>query len=415
MKKQQVQLNKLNKSFIEATHNLLRKNPDMEPIKNKINNLSGLFSPAKLPVILLTIGNLIISCGTPDKKTQLDELRMEREKLNSQITILENELKAEGDTSSEKYKFISITKLYPTNFNHYTEILGKIDVDENVTVSAEMPGIINKVHVKTGNRVEKGQVLAELDNDVILKGINELKTQLDFTSELFEKQKKLWDQKIGTELQFLSAKNQKEGLENRMLTLKEQLDMSRIKSPLAGIVDEVMAKSGQMTAPGMPAFRIVNQEGTKAKAEIAEAYSGEITEGKNVLIHLPDIKKDIPAKISFVGRSINQLNRTFTVEVDIETGTEDLKPNMLAILKIIDYSRDSVIVTPINVIQQSEEGSFVMVASEENGKLRVLKKKIKTGRVYNGKAEILEGLNAGDQLITIGFQDLNDGETVRVN
>lgn len=363
-----------------------------------------------LPALIL----IIQSCSEPDKKARLDELRMDREKISAEISKLENEIAASGDSLNHKTKTIAVTEVKPTVFYHFTEILGKIDADQNVTISAEVPGKVEKVNVNAGDPVTKGQVLAELDHEVTNNAMEELQNQLAFATQVYEKQSDLWKQKIGTELQFLSAKNNKEALEKRMKTVQEQINMSMIKAPVSGIVDEVMLKPGQSTAPGMPAFRVVNLNNIdKAKAEVAEAYAGKIKQGNDVIIFLPDLNKEIKSRISFVGKTINPLNRTFTVEVDVPEGNTDLQPNMIAVIRIVDYKKDSAIVAPINVIQQSEDSSYVLVAVKEQGTFKVLRKNVRTGKTYKGIAEVITGLKPGEKLITTGYQDLNQGESVK--
>jgi len=311
-------------------------------------------------------------------------------------------------TKNEKIKTVEIVRMMPQLFNSYIDIQGKVDADENVSVNAEMAGTVSKVNVKLGDEVSAGQVLAELDSKVIQQGIAELQGALDLANTLYEKQKNLWEQKIGTEIQFLTAKNQKESLEKKKTTLLQQLEMSKIKSSINGIVDAIDIKLGQATMPGLPAIRVVNMNSLKVKGEVAESYLAKVKVGNEVEIIFPDMEDSIKAKISYAAKVISPLNRTFTVTVNLD-GKKEYHPNMIAIMKIVDYSNPKALVVPVSAIQKAEEGDFVFIASGKN----VKKVRVKAGRIYNGKAEITEGLKEGDAFIAKGFQELNEGEEIK--
>ena len=315
---------------------------------------------------------------------------------------------ATDSTKNDKIKTVEIIRMTPQLFNSYIDIQGKVDADENISVNAEMGGTVSKINVHLGDEVSTGQVLAELDSKVIQQGVSELQGALDLVTTLFEKQKNLWDQKIGTEVQFLSAKNQKESLEKKMSTLQQQLEMSKIKTPISGIVDAIDIKLGQATMPGLPAIRVVNMNSLKVKGEIAESYLAKVKTGNDVEIIFPDMLDSVKSKISYVAKVISPLNRTFTVTMNLE-GSKEYHPNMIAIVKIIDYSNPKAFVVPVNAIQKAEEGDFIFIA---NGKT-VKKVRIKAGRIYNGKAEVIDGLKEGDLFIAKGFQDLNEGEEIK--
>ncbi len=311
-------------------------------------------------------------------------------------------------TGNDKIKTVSITSLAPQLFNNYIDIQGRVDADENVAINAEMAGTVSKVHVQLGEEVTPGQVLAELDAKVIQQGIAELQSALELATTMFERQKNLWEQKIGTEVQFLSSKNQKESMDKRLASLQQQLEMTKIKSPIKGIVDAIDIKLGQATMPGLPAIRVVNLSSLQVKGEVAESYLAKVKKGNDVEIILPDMQDTLKTKISYAAKVIAPLNRTFLVTVNLD-GAKDYHPNMIAIMKIVDYSNPKAFVVQMNMVQRSEEGDFVFIAQNNKAK----KARVKTGRVYNGTAEILQGLKEGDKLITKGFQELNEGETVK--
>jgi RND family efflux transporter MFP subunit len=372
----------------------------------------------KKALLLITAIAFIASCGSKDnsdkKQTKLEELKKQQAELAIKIKDLEAAIAAEGKTADNtKYKNVVVTDVAIKSFAHYLDIQGKIDAEENITISAKMPANVTKISTKAGKQVRTGELLAELDNSTIVAGIEELKTGMQLANTLYEKQKALWDQKIGTEVQFLQAKSQKESLDKKLASLYEQLEMTKIKSPINGTVDEVMLRIGQTTAPGAPGIRIVNMGSLIAKAEVAEAYAGRITEGNEVKISFPDTKKEIIARVTYSGKVINPMNRSFTVEASLD-GNQDLHPNMLAVLKIADYRNEKAIVVPINTVQNSEEGQFVMVAKQNGNKLTAERRKVTQGLSYNGNVEILSGLNEGDKVITTGYQDLNQGDALLI-
>lgn len=363
----------------------------------------------KNSILFLISISLLAACGSGgDKAKQLADLKSEREALTAKIIALEKEVAA-SDTTAKKMLKVAVTTIGPTMFRNYIDIQAKVDADENITLSPEMPGAITRINVKVGDEVTKGQILAEVDNKVIVQGIAELQNALDLATTMYNKQKNLWDQKIGTEMQYLQVKNQKESLEKKMATMQQQLDMSRIKSPINGTVDAVDIKLGEMAAPGMPAIRVVNFDNLKVKGEVAESYAARIKKGNRVEVFFPDLNDTLTSTLGFAARVINPLNRTFSVHVNLEN-TKDFHPNMVAVMKIVDYANEKAFIAPIAVVQKAENEEFVFV--EQSGKAK--KVKVKTGRVYNGVAEVIDGLKEGDKLITKGFQNLNDGDLIKL-
>ena len=252
------------------------------------------------------------------------------------------------------------------------------------------------------------QVLAETDTRVIQQQLQDLEINYELAKQVFAKQENLWNQKIGTEIQFLQAKTTKESLEKKISMIQEQLKMSKIISPINGTVDGVNVKIGQPVFPGMAAISVVNFSKLKVKAEVAESYASKIKNGNEVLLVFPDMNDSVSSKVKYASRTINALSRTFVVEVALESKKE-FHPNMVAKLKINDYQSSApLIVIPIKFIQKTTNDSFVMIA--ENGK--VVNKKISMGKQYNGNAEILSGLNAGDLLITQGYDLVYEGDKI---
>jgi RND family efflux transporter MFP subunit len=368
--------------------------------KNKMKN----------SLIIFVMVALISACSSSDKKAELEKLKKQKSDIETKITALEEELAKSDTTKKEKLIDVVAIPLTPQTFKTYIEVQGRIDADENVALSSEMPGTVTKINVKIGDEVTKGQVLAETDSRVLYQQIADLQTNLDLAKQVYEKQKNLWEQKVGTEIQFLQSKATKESLENKMATMQEQVRMSKIISPINGTVDGVNIKVGQAVAPGLGAITVINFSNLKIKADVAESYASRVKTGNDVQIFFPDMHDSITAKLHYASRAINNLTRTFGVEVLLDNSKE-YHPNMVAKLKINDYqSATPKIVVPIKFIQKGTNESFVLVS--ENGK--AVKKIITTSREYNGLSEVAEGLKEGDLLITEGYDLINEGDNINV-
>ena len=366
-----------------------------------------------IPFITLVLA----ACGGGGNKAeQLEKLKQEKVKYNEnidkKIAALEKEVGVK-DTTAQKMKDVTVTAITDTIFEHYIDVQGSVDARENVNVSARVPGVITNIFVREGQAVKQGQTLAQVDDQVLRANMAELRTQMDLANTLFEKQKNLWSQKIGSEVQYLNAKNQKESLERKMATLQDQQSQTRIIAPISGTVDAVIAKVGDNAAPGAPAFRVVNANNLKVTANVAEAYAGLLKSGDAVILSFPDINHEIRSTIGFASRTIDPLSRTIKVEVPLKPDA-GLRPNMIARIRIVDYTAKNAVVIPVSVIQYTSGKPYVMVAQNANGKMVAQRKTIDMGRTYNDKAEIKSGLTTGDKIITTGFQGLNDNDLIKL-
>ncbi len=359
---------------------------------------------------------LIIASCSSNKQDQLSALKKKHDALTEQIKTLEAEIAASDTVKVEETNSlkVAVKEMKPGVFNHFIEVQGKLDGEDNLGVSAKTLGTVETVYVQMGDRVTKGQVLAKLDDAIYQQNLKQMKDNLVFVNELYERQKSLWDQKIGSEVQFLSAKNNKESLENSIRTMEDQIDMTRITSPINGTVEDVSIKVGQSVAPGLPVFRIVNFSTMKVVADIAESYSSRVNAGDEVIVQFPDLQREVKAKISSASKYIGSQNRTFQVEVRMRPESNNFKANMIAILKINDYRAENAMSLPINLIQNDKSGSFVFVAVKGNPAFVAKKYPVQLGQSYNGLVEITQGLKAGDLLITAGQLDLQDGEIIRL-
>lgn len=357
---------------------------------------------------------LVIACKpapTDDPVARLAELKEQKAALETEIATLESQLAASG-AIPRKMQTVALTEIKSGPFQHFIDLQGRVDADESVAVTSRMPGTLTRVYVDNGDVVRKGTLMATIDDGVMLKGLAELEGQLKVATDLYERQKALWDQNIGSEVQFIQAKNNKESLERSISTMKENWSMTRIYAPTSGTVDQVVLKVGQAISPGIPLCNIINLEKLKIKGEVTEAYASKVKKGDEVIVYFPDMDKEIRTKITYVSRSINPVNRTFTVEAQLGKG--DFTANQIAVMKIVDYSNPKAIAVPVNLIQSGEDGDYVMVADKTGTEQQALIRRVpvKLGRNYNGFVEILEGLKEGDLVVSTGFQDVNPGETV---
>ena len=275
-------------------------------------------------------------------------------------------------------------------------------------MSPKSGGVVLDVFVERGQVVSKGALLAQIDASTTLTAISEVKKSLELANEIYLRQQKLWNEKIGTEVQYLQAKNQKESLEKRLASLNEQYELSRIRAPFGGLVDEIFVRIGEATSPGAPAFRIVNNTSLRAVAEVPESYISSVKSGNTVKLYFPDAKKEITSKIQTAADVIDPINRTFKVEIGLNGEAKTLKTNMIAYVSIKDYQKENAIVVPINVVQRTEKGNFIYVV--ENNK--AVMTPVTLGLTYKAEVEVLSGLNPGAKIITVGYQDVVDGQTV---
>jgi RND family efflux transporter MFP subunit len=357
---------------------------------------------------------ILVACGDnstlDQKKKELDKLKQEEKTVQGKIKTLEAEI-AKLDTSkkADEDLEIAVMPVKADIFKTYIDIQGRVDADESVALSTQMPGVITRINVKAGDEVSKGQVLAETDINALMQQISDLETNLSLAKQAFTKQQNLWKQNIGTEMQFLQAKTTKESLEKKMSAMNEQVRMSKIISPINGTVDAVNIKIAQMVAPGMGAINVVNFNNLKVEADLAETYSSRVKTGNTVQIYFPDINDSITGKINYAARAINPMTRTFAVEILLPSGSK-YHPNMVAKLKINDYqSSKPVIIIPVKFIQKDGNESFVLI--EEAGV--AVKKTVSILKEYNGMAELSTGLIEGDKVITEGYDLINAGDKVK--
>lgn len=370
-----------------------------------------------IKVITGIIVLFILSACSTNKEAQLDKLKMQQAAINDKILKLQSELSAgkKDSVNPDKFKFVGIKNVASNEFDHFIRVQGKLDGDQNAAVFAEAPGTVTSKFADVGQKVVKGQVLAQIDDQMYRSQMQGLESQYKLASDLFDKQKRLWDQKIGSEVQYMQSKTAKESLEKQIASLKQQVDKFKIKSPIDGTIEECNIKIGAVVSPDprSAAYRVVAFKNLKVSAEVSEAYSAKVKVNDKLHVILPDANKVLDAKVNFVSRYINPINRTFVIEAKLLDGINDLKANMIAIIQINDYHVDNAIQVPMNVVQTDLDGSYVYVVRQKDKYSAAYKQPVTLGTSYNGVAEVLKGLAVGDKVISAGYQELVDGEYVR--
>ena len=359
---------------------------------------------------------IMFSCNS-NKQAQLSKLKQQQTVIADKIKNLEAELSLEKKDSlnPEKFKFVGLKDVSSNIFDHFIRVQGKLDGDQNAAVFAEAMGTVATKYADVGQKVKKGQVLAQIDDKQYRSQLEGLGSQYQFAVDMYEKQKRLWDQKIGSEVQYLQSKTSKESLDRQISSLRQQIEKFKIKSPIDGTIEECNIKVGGVVTPDprLAAYRVVAFKNLKVTAEVSEAYSARVKEGDKLFVLFPDINKQVETKVDFVSRYINPINRTFIIETKLLDGINDLKANMIAIIQINDYHSDNAIQVPMNVIQKDQAGSYVYVVRSKDKYNAAFKQPVVLGNSYNGVAEVIKGLAPGDKVISVGYQELVDGEYVR--
>jgi len=360
-----------------------------------------------LPALVL----LSACAATPENPVaRLAALKDQKAKIEAEIAQLESET---APVNEKRLRTVALSEVTQVPFRHYIDLQGRVAADESVMATSKIPGALTRILIDNGDKVRKGQLIAEMDGAVMRRSLAELEGQLEVATDLFNRQKSLWDQKIGSEVQYIQAKNAMESLQRSIATMKENMEMTRIYAPTSGTVDVVNLRPGQAIAPGVPLCTILNLDKLKVTGNVTEAYVSKVAKGDEVLVYFPDSKQELTTKVTYVSKSINTVNRTFVVECALN-GKGVFRANQIAVMKIVDYSNPAAITVPVNLIQRAEDGDFVLVAENTDASNQVVARKalVTQGQNYNGMVEILSGLNPGDRVITTGFQDINIGETV---
>jgi membrane fusion protein (multidrug efflux system) len=374
-------------------------------------------------ITIVTSLIILASCGSSktgdtlaDKKTKLTELKKQQDDLNKQITALQAEIvKLDSTAAPEKAKLVAVTKLNEENFNHYIDLQARVDADNIAYVTSRgAPGQVKAVYVKQGDFVKKGQLLLKLDDAIIKQQLQQAQTQLGFAKDIYNRRNNLWKEGIGTEVDFISAKNNVDQAQKQVDILEEQLSFSDVRAETSGVADEVTIRVGETFPSATGVIKIVNNSDLKIVAEVPENYLNRVKTGSSMVVTLPDINKTFNTTVNISGKVIDPNSRSFYIEARIPAGT-GAKPNELAVAKILDYSANNAITISVNTLQTDEQGKYVLVAENKNGKLYAQKKRVEIGELYGDKIEIKNGLQSGDMLITDGYNNLYDGQLITTN
>lgn len=375
---------------------------------------------------ILIIAVLFAACGAsnpgespkdlPGLKSQLQQKEEQLLALKDEISTIKSQIKElDPEFDKKEIQVVEMMELQRSEFNHYVEVQGLIEAGETKFISSEIPGQILKLYVKEGSRIKKGQLLAQIDAENMKKSIEELETGLTLAKDLYERQKRLWEKKIGSELQYLQAKNNMERLEKSLEAAEVSLKKANIYSPLTGTVERLMNKEGEIASPGVPILHLISIDKVKVVADVPEVYVRNIKRRDMVRVSVPVVELEQEVPVYRIGQIINQNNRTFDVEVRLNNPGYELKPNMLALLYVNDYKAEDVLSVPLELVQQDLSGqSFVYVVDVKEGKNYVSKKIVETGLTYDGNVEITKGLEGNEKLITTGTQYLAEGEEIKL-
>ena len=368
-------------------------------------------------IILLFATLVIVSCSQPTddlqaKKDELEAAKAELQELKSTISSLTKEIEAQDpDFFKSSQSAIRVTSIpaAKTHFEHKIEVRGSVMSRTNVQVGSELPGILTSVRVKEGQQVRKGQVLATINKEDIERNIATTETQLSFAKTVFEKRDRLWKKNIGTEIQYLEAKNNKETLERQLESLKTQLKKTSIVAPISGTIEQVPVKNGQYVQPGFPVVFLVNNANNYVSAEVSEAFVGRFEKGDEVTVNIPSLGDNFSSTIASIGQVINEGSRTFTVEVALPRGNE-YKTNTVTLLSLTDYSSEESIVIPSRIIQEDIKGNFVYLIEGDKAK----KVHVQLGLSYENQTQVLTGLNGGETIVDKGNRAVADGTTITI-
>ena len=386
----------------------------------------------KKSVLLILMALVIISCGggnsssvekvlAADIKTiraKRTEVETQLKALEDQIALLDSAIAAKDDNA--KLPLVTTFEAKEQRFDHFLELQGDVTTKQNVLIYPEMSGTLQRVYVKEGQKVGKGQLLASIDDGGLYSQLAQMKTQLDLAKTTFDRQKRLWDQNIGSEIQYLEAKTLYEAQESAVAQMRSQVDKSSIRAPFSGIIDDVIKDQGTVVAPGpgSEVFRIVNLSNMYIKVEVPESHLPNVTPGKEAKVYFPVLGDSVITKIRQTGNFINPANRAFTVEIPVPGKDGKVKPNLTAKVMINDYTNEKAILIPQSIVSENAQGEqyVYLIAADSSSSESVAKKTIiTTGKTQGDYVEVLSGINNGDGIIDEGARSIRDGQKVKIH
>ena len=383
----------------------------------------------KLILILLTILTFA-SCGNADEQSveaiiesnnpesinkMRSDLVTQQQDIQAKLVLLDAKL----DELNPEKKIPLITTFTATQeaFQHFLELQGRVETKQNIVLMPEMSGILSQVYVKNGQKVSKGQLLARIDDGGMGQQLAQMQIQSDLAKTTFERQQRLWEQKIGSEIQYLQAKSNFEGQQRAVNQMESQLAKTGVRAPFSGTIDNIITEQGSVVSPGQTQlFRIVNLRDMYIETDVPETYISSVTKGKKVKVSFPVLGKSLDAQIRQAGNFINPNNRTFKIEIDVPNKDNSIKPNLTARLRINDYTNEKALLIPQSIISENAEGEqyIYVLKDKENDKALAQRVIIKTGKTQGDVIEVLEGLNDGDEIINEGARSVEDGQSVKI-
>ncbi|AKA35195.1 efflux RND transporter periplasmic adaptor subunit [Flagellimonas lutaonensis] len=375
-------------------------------------------------LFLVSCGNKSDSIDDVVASKDLESIRAKRSEVAAQQKALEEKIQLLDSAISElddnaKLPLVSVFEAKPEKFEHYLELQGDVMTDQNVLIYPEMPGTLYRIYVQEGQRVAKGQLLASIDDGGLSSQLAQLKTQAELAKTTFERQKRLWEQNIGSEIQYLQSKTNYEAQQNAVKQLESQLAKSQIRAPFSGIIDDVIKDQGTVVnpGPGSEVFRIVNLSDMYIEVEVPERHLNNVTPGKSVHVYFPVLGDSVTTKVRQTGNYINPSNRSFSVEIPIPNKDSKIKPNLTAKVKINDYTNEQAILIPQSVVSENAAGEqYVYVIAKDSSSEEVVAKKviIETGKTQGDYLEVLAGIDNGSLVISEGARSVRNGQKVKV-
>ena len=370
-----------------------------------------------LYVILLMFVASACQQETQDPKTELQNLKAQLKTTQERIKELEAILGKDKTKLKTKAVVVDLLKIEPDTFTHYITVTGNVESDNQAYISPEINGQIKRVLVKEGQHVKKGQALVVLNSEITEKTINEVETNLELAKTVYEKQKELWDQNIGSEMQYLQAKNKMKSLESRLETLRAQKQMATIRAPYDGIVDNLFQHEGEMASPGRQVLQLINLKNLKVYADMSERYLPYVHKGDMATVSFPTYPNFIlKVPIYRIGNVINPANRTVRIQLNIKNKGNKLKPNIISNVLLRDYYNEKAIAIPSVIIKQDLKGDYVFVITKnKKGEMIAKKQYIKTGVSHNAKSLVVDGLKPGDKVVYNGYNLVRNGSLLKIN
>jgi membrane fusion protein (multidrug efflux system) len=382
-----------------------------------------------LILILLTILTFA-SCGNAEKQSVEAAIKSNNKEIISkmrsdfvtqqqdiQAKLVLLDAKLDELNPDKKIPLITSFKATEESFHHFLELQGRVQTKQNIVLMPELSGILSQVFVKNGQKVSKGELLARIDDGGMSQRLTQMQIQSDLAKTTFERQERLWEQKIGSEIQYLQAKSTFEGQQSVVNQMQSQLAKTSVRAPFSGTIDNILTEQGSVVSPGQTQlFRIVNLADMYIKTDVPETYISSVTKGKKVKVSFPVLGKSLDAEIRQAGNFINPNNRTFKIEIDVPNGDNSIKPNLTARLRINDYTNENALLIPQNIISENAEGEqyIYVLKNKENNKAQAQRVIIRTGKAQGDVIEVLDGLNDGDEIIKEGARSVKDGQSVKI-